>query len=196
LTVIVPPSAVALSDRSLLRRFRGGDNEAATRLYMRYAHRLWTLASTQLARDVAARLNAGDVVEFVFRSFFKDAKAGLYDLPDGDELWKLLLVIALRKIRAGGAYHPVAKRDGCRTESGDALDALAGRLTGDPQAHAVLCLAVEETLSRLPEVSQTIVALRMDGFAVAEIAVKTGRSNRSVERNLQEFRKKVVQVVA
>ena len=40
-------------------------------------------------------------------------------LPDGDELWKLLLVIAIHKVREKAVYHHAAKRDMHRTIGGD-----------------------------------------------------------------------------
>ncbi len=52
----------------------------------------------------------------------------------------------------------------------------------------MLTLAVEEALGRLPDAYREAVALRMDGYEVAEIAAKTGRSKRTVERTLQEAR--------
>jgi RNA polymerase sigma-70 factor, ECF subfamily len=187
--------AYSLSDRSLLRRFRSGDQDAATRIYLRYAQRLWALANAHRGRDLAPRLDADDIVQSVFRSFFKAARTGLYDVPAGDELWKLLLVLALNKIRAKGAFHRAAKRDVRLTTGADAIDSLAGCKKSDEQAYAILRLAVEETLSHLPDVSRDIVVLRMEGCEVAEIAAKTGRSKRTIERNLQAFRKKLAQLL-
>ena len=55
------------SDRSLLRRLRGGSQDAATQLYYKYAKRLRALArastSAQLARRVDAGFLAGLVAE-------------------------------------------------------------------------------------------------------------------------------------
>src|SRR5262245_55855145 len=86
------------SDRSLLKRFRAGDADAATQLYLRYAERLRTLARTRVGRDLAPRIDAEDIVQSVFRTFFRRAALGQYHVPDGEELWKLFLVIGLNKI--------------------------------------------------------------------------------------------------
>src|SRR6516162_6213433 len=99
------------SDHSLLRRLRGGSQDAATLLYLRYAQRLRALTRTRFATDLARRLDVDDIVQSVFGSFFRGASRGDYDVPAGEELWKLFLVIALNKIRAKGAYHRAAKRD-------------------------------------------------------------------------------------
>jgi RNA polymerase sigma-70 factor, ECF subfamily len=176
-----------VSDRSLLRRFRSGDQDAATEIYLRYAHRLRALAQVQCGKDLGQRLDADDIVQSVFRSFFRVVRSKLYDVPAGEELWKLLLVMALNKIRAQGAYHRAAKRDVRHTSGGDHLmhAAQPGR---EDEAFTVLQMVVAESLQQLPEVSRTIVELRIEGYEVAEIAEKTGRSKRTVERNLQDYR--------
>ena len=93
------------SDRSLLRRLRGGSEDAATQLYLKYAKRLRALARATTSAQLARRVDADDIVQSVFRTFFRAASQGLYDVPAGDDLWKLLLVIALNKIRAAGIHH-------------------------------------------------------------------------------------------
>jgi RNA polymerase sigma-70 factor (ECF subfamily) len=188
-----PP--VPVSDRSLLRRFRAGDQDAATEIYLRYAHRLRALAEAKCGPDLAQRLDADDIVQSVFRSFFRGASGGCYDVPAGEELWKLLLVIALNKIRAQGAFHRAAKRDVRHTAAADHLDEAAATGRSDDEAYAVLRLVVEEILEQLPAAARAIVELRIEGYEVAEIAQQLKRSKRTVERNLQEFRKKLAELL-
>src|SRR5947209_3216932 len=83
------------SDHSLLRRFREGSEDAATQLYLRYANRVYRLARAQCPADLARRIDADDIVQSVFSSLFRRARRGDYDVPAGEELWKLLLVITL-----------------------------------------------------------------------------------------------------
>src|SRR3954463_5467181 len=99
------------SDHSLLKRYRSGNEEAATALYRRYAQRLRGLARAQLSAELARHVPVDDIVQSVFASFFRGVNQTLYDVPAGEELWKLLLVIALHKIRAKGNYHHRARRD-------------------------------------------------------------------------------------
>ena len=119
--------AVEPSDHSLLRRLRNGQADAATQRYVRYVHRLHSLARHLLSR-LASRVDADDIVQSVFPSFFRGVNQGFYDVPAGEELWKLLLVIALNKIRAQGTFHRAAKRDVRRRHGGhDDLDERARR---------------------------------------------------------------------
>ena len=87
------------SDRSLLLRLRRGEQDAATQLYVRYAPRLRALVRARCSDRLAGRLEPDDIVQSVFRRFFRRVVQGGYEVPPGEELWGLLLVIALNKIR-------------------------------------------------------------------------------------------------
>src|SRR3954447_4728740 len=180
------------SDSSLVRRFRAGEQDAATALYKRYAERFQRLAQRNTALDLTRRFDADDVVQSVFRTFFRRVQSGLYDLPAGDELWRLLLVISLNKIRTLAVFHRAQKRSVGATVAPDT--ALLGQLadeTSDNLAVASLKMVIGEVLEDLPEVQQTIIVRRIEGCQVEEIAAKTGRSKRTVERVLQDFRQRL-----
>src|SRR4051812_44816665 len=82
----------APTDRSLLLRLQMGRPDAPTQLYLRYAQRLHALAQKQSSPELARRLEPDDIVQSVFRTFFRRAAAGQYEVPEGEEIWKLLLV--------------------------------------------------------------------------------------------------------
>lgn len=117
------PDSIPLADESLVRRFQSGQPEAATALYARYATRLRAIARAGMSPALAARLESDDIVQLVFRRFFRAAGEGRYRLPSG-----------------------------------------------------------------LPQQHWDVVSQRLDGFEVAEIAARLGRSKRTVERILQEAR--------
>jgi RNA polymerase sigma-70 factor (ECF subfamily) len=185
-----------MTDRSLLRRFRAGEEDAATRLYLRYARRLEALAKAQSGKALAARLDPEDIVQSVFRTFFRRASAGQYDVPEGEELWKLFLVISLNKIRALGAFHRAAKRDAsatCSTSQGIEAPEIAAR--DDEQPLRMLRMVIDELLAELPEAHRKMVELRIAGHEVNDIASATGRAKRSVERVLQQFRERLAKLL-
>jgi RNA polymerase sigma factor (sigma-70 family) len=175
------------SDRSLLRRFRVGEQDAATRLYLRYANRLHRLATAQTGQDLKARFDPEDIVQSVFRTFFRRARAGYYDVPDDEELWKLFLVIGLHKIRDAAVFHRAAKRDVARTVRLPDSQ-LNEHAAANEVAETTLRLVIEELLSSLTESQRDIVTRRLNGEAVGDIAKQTGRAQRTVERTLQKFR--------
>jgi RNA polymerase sigma-70 factor (ECF subfamily) len=177
------------SDRTLLRQFQRGETGAATLLYMRYAARITSLAGTQRGPNLASRFDPDDIVQSIFRTFFRRAAEGQYDVPEGEDLWKLFLVIALHKVRDACSFHRAAKRDVRVTRSIEASDCgCATRTSQDEIGLAELKMVVDELLGGLPATQRVIVELRIDGCQVEEIAHKTGRSRRTVERGLQEFR--------
>jgi RNA polymerase sigma factor (sigma-70 family) len=183
------PAGTAPSDRSLLRRFRGGQPDAATELYLRYAERLRALAADRCAPDLAPRLDPDDIVQSVFRTFFRRAAGGQYDVPEGEDLWKLFVIIALHKVSSAATFHRAAKRDVRATAFGLTEVPTGEHLAApDEMALATLRMVIDELLGALPPSMRAIVELRVEGHEVDEIARQTQRSRRSVERALQEFR--------
>jgi RNA polymerase sigma-70 factor (ECF subfamily) len=180
------------SDGSLLRRFQAGEQDAATALFRRYAQRIQHLARRNMATDLGIRFDADDVVQSVFRTFFRRVQAGCYQLPDGEELWRLLLVLALNKVRALAVHHRALKRNVNATvvQEPQSLSRYATKNSDELALHS-LQLVIAELLDRLPAVQQQIIVKRINGCQIEEIAADTGRSKRTVERVLQSFRQRL-----
>ncbi len=184
------------SDHSLLRRLKGGSSDAATALYMRYAGRLNALARSKSSPELARQVDAEEIVQSVFGSFFRGAQKGCYDVPVGEELWKLFLVIALNKIRGKGAFYNAKKRDNRLTQGSDALDQQSEvNDSDDAIALSVLKMSIEESLYSMPPHYREMVDLRVEGHEIEEIARRTNRSKRTVERILQDIRTRLSAVV-
>src|SRR5262249_47812185 len=81
----------------VMARLRGGDEEAATAVFHRFARRLVALAQRQFARGLGPGGDGEDFVQSVSRSFFTRQGQGEFRLFDWDGLWGLLTVITLRK---------------------------------------------------------------------------------------------------
>lgn len=175
------------SDGSLVRRFRAGEEDAATSLYLRYAHRLRALARKRCTGAFAGRFDADDIVQSVFRTFFHGVRRRAYDVPPGGELWGLLMVLALNKIRNQVEYHTATRRAVRRTAPAADFDR-AEILSRDETAAVFLRMVLDEQMAGLPAANREVIRLRIEGHEVGEIAEKTGRSRRTVERVLQDFR--------
>jgi RNA polymerase sigma-70 factor, ECF subfamily len=176
------------SDHSLLRGIQQGSEDAARRLYRRYARRLESLARARLSPGLARRLDPEDIVQSVFSRFFVHVRRGDFDIPEGEELWKLFLVITLNRIRSAESHHRADKRNVSVTSAGDQLDTLPTRRGRLDETAEFLRMVVEEALGQLPARYQEVVRLRLEAYEVAEIAQRTGRSQRTVERILHESR--------
>lgn len=178
------------SDRELLQHFLEGQEGAATVLYERYAKRLHAMARVNESAELRQRVDADDIVQSVFRSFFRRASLGCYQIPAGDDLWKLLFVITLQKVRSAGTYHRAAKRDIRVTSHGDwLLESARKQNSLDEWALIEMRMLVGEVVEKLPASHQRMIQLRMEGHEVSEIAIRTERSKRSVERVLHDFRR-------
>ena len=171
------------SDTVLLDLLQHGEQDAATSLYKRYADRLLSLAGKRSSERLAVRVDAEDIVQSVFRTFFRRASVGHYELPEGEELWKLFLVIALNKIRKKADFHSAAKRDVTRTQTiGDQ------QLASNDTSSEVLRLTIEELVGAMPIEHQGIISDRIQGYEVTEMAERHKLSKRTIERVLQNFR--------
>lgn len=184
------------SDRSLLLRFREGSQDAATALYVRYAKRLQALARAQTGQQLATRFDPEDVVQSVFRTFFRRAVEQGYQVPAGEELWQLLLVLALNKIRTLATHHRAQKRDVARTGRPGAIEQLPAGASGDDElAYNTMRMVVDDLVADLPAPQNRIIELRIEGHEIQQIANMTKRSKRTVERTLQQFRSRLAKLI-
>jgi RNA polymerase sigma-70 factor (ECF subfamily) len=178
----------------LMGRLRAGDEAAAREVFRRFAGRLIGLAHGRLDPLVRAKVDAEDVVQSAFKSFFLGQAAGRFDLGDWDDVWGLLVCITLRKCgRAVRRFH-VACRD-VRREAADvgaggvAWDALAAEPT--PAEAAMLAETVEQFLAALAPRERRIFELRLQGCTIPEISAAVGRTEHTVEGVLRKVRKRL-----
>lgn len=181
--------AEARSDRTLMDCYLHGHEDAAVELYQRYARRLMGLVNKRCPRQLGSSADTDDLVQSVFRRFFQGARAGQFQIPEGDDLWGLLLVIALNRLRSERKFCRAAKRDARKTIDLGSLT--PGSEPEAPDSNARLPffqMELEALLDEMPDHYRKATELRVQGFSVAEIAAELDTSKRSVERILQESR--------
>src|SRR5262245_16859408 len=81
-----------------IRRWSAGDQVAAGQLFDRYAARLTQIAGQHLSRKLAGREDGEDVVQSVFRTFFRRSTEGHFQIDSSAQLWRLLVKITLQKV--------------------------------------------------------------------------------------------------
>jgi RNA polymerase sigma-70 factor (ECF subfamily) len=177
-----PPRSGA-ADHLLLARIGRGDRGAVAELYQRYAGRLARFVATR----TSGLYDADDVVQSAFRTFIATSDNGHYHLPDGQDLWGLLVVIALNKLRSRGRYATARKR----AADSEAVSAGATGRDADPSG----VIDLRDALERLPAAERELVELRAAGHGVDEIARRVGRSKRTVERQLRACRESLDRLV-
>ena len=185
---IVDEEQFGSTDHSLLKRYMVGEQDAATELYLRYSGRLQAWAASQTSPALSSRFDEEDVIQSVFRTFFRRVAEGMYDVPPGDELWQLLLVIALNKVRKLATFHRAKKRDVSKSEDAELLEASGHLRSSDETSYKVLEMVIEELLAGRTATQQMIVKLRIDGYQIEAISQRTHQSKRTVERVLRDFR--------
>ena len=174
---------------------RGGDPQAAEQLFARYAQRLTCLAEQQLSRKLAARLDGADVVQSVFRTFFRRSAAGEFRIDSSGELWRLLVQITVRKARARSRYHTAGPRDVAAETPGALLPEAVAHEPGPAEA-AALVDQIEELLRGLPTLYCDLLQLRLEGYSVSDTAARLGVSRRTVHRALNLLQQRLIRSAA
>jgi RNA polymerase sigma factor (sigma-70 family) len=182
----------------LVERWRGGDAQAAEELFARYAQRLTSLAEQHLSRKLAARLDGADVVQSVFRTFFRRSATGEFRIDSSAELWRLLVQITLQKARAYGRHHTAGVRDVAAEAPGGGAAFLPEAVAHEPgpAEAAALVDQIQELLRGLPALYCDLLQLRLEGHSVSDTAVRLGVSRRTVHRALHLLQQRLTRSAA
>ncbi|HEX8199078.1 MAG TPA: ECF-type sigma factor, partial [Isosphaeraceae bacterium] len=149
-----------------------------------------------------AEADEEDAAKSAFHTLCRGAAQGHFpDLNDRDDLWRLLVVLTARKVRAQVRHRSRKKRGGGKIlreadlvgtdrDDGEAgLDGFLGR-EPTPEFAAQVAEEYQRRLDGLDDESLRQVALRrMEGFTNDEIAAQLGCARRTVARRLELIRK-------
>ena len=181
-----------MDDRSiqLLARYRDGDEEAAEQIFERYVHRLVGLARNHISDRLGTRVDPEDVVQSVYRSFYRRASDGQFTLGTSGDLWKLLAMITVNKVRKQANFHQRQKRDTRREQNASGSPTQTDReveiFVEEPNTEEALA-AMDElniVMESLDEQQRAILELRLSGYELSQIAQQIRRSERTVRRAL------------
>jgi RNA polymerase sigma-70 factor (ECF subfamily) len=189
---------VTSSFQNFIHDLEEGKEGAWTRVFNLYAQRLLGLARSRLSsHQLRPRVDADDVLNSVFRSFFHRCTEGQFDLKNWENLWGLLVVITLRKCNKQIKYSRADRRDVRREiavpSSSDDSTISWEFMARDPTPDEVAQLleTVEQLLRDLDERERQIVELRLQEYKVEEISQRVGRTERTVQRVLHRVRKRL-----
>jgi RNA polymerase sigma-70 factor (ECF subfamily) len=178
-------SALA-SAKELMRRWRSGEQTAADQLYVRYAERLWHLAEREIGTRLRRRVDADDIIQSVFRTFFVRTARGEFSIVHSGALAYLLERITLNKIRRQMKFHSYAKRNIRRETYPDHDDSyrVTVRESPSPEDARDFVDELEMLMTELNDREAEIVRLILDDFQINEIAKRMGCSRWTVRRLL------------
>lgn len=183
---------------NLLQRWRDGDETAATEIFERYVNRLCALARTRLSNRMQRRVEAEDVVQSAYRSFFRRAGEH-YTLEKHGDLWRLLAAITVNKVRGQVEFH-TAKKRGVYSEESLRVDQSVIRVPPEfvseepkPDDAAVMVEELSNLLQNLDATQRSIIELSMQNHSIEQIANDIQRSERTVRRTIQQVREELEQ---
>jgi len=179
---------------------------AARQIWVRFEPRLLELVRRRLNPRIPVRADEDDTVQSMFKSFFAIGHDGHRALPaDREELWRLLVWMAMCKIANTAHRQHSFRRDVGREDPPVGLPELSGsKLAGwlaelkdrdslTPQEAAVFHEEFDRLLGKLPEQLQQIFVWKLQGHSTAEIGRMITRTERTVELKMQIIRKTLEQ---
>jgi RNA polymerase sigma-70 factor (ECF subfamily) len=176
--------------KDILRRWELGEDGAADEIHRRYAQRLSKLAEKEIGRRLQRRLDADDILQSVFRTFFRRTARGDFAIDHSGALWNLLVRITLAKIRGQAEDHQAGKRSMAAEESldGESSPHEAAGLRAGPEEVVGLIDEIETVLARFKPPGPQIFYLHLQGHTNTEIATQTGCTRRLVSLTLERIK--------
>lgn len=179
---------------------KAGCETAATQLWGRYRKRLLWLARLKLNGETKTVADEEDVAVTAFHSFLRRCRNGSYpDVRGRDDLWRLLMIITIRKANNQIRTRLRLKRrqslpEGVKQTADDSLlngwDELV-TVQSRPDADGLVAESLEHLLAILGDDElRSIVLYKLEGCSNEEIASRIDRSLPTIERRLRLIREK------
>jgi RNA polymerase sigma-70 factor (ECF subfamily) len=176
--------------------FQGGlrqdDCDAVQRLFDAYSRRLVNLAGKNIHPALLKRFDGEDVVQSVFRTFFRRHEAGGFQIEHSQQLWQLLVTLTLRKTRSHARKHTAARRD---AQADRAITDEHPMLDREPVPEDALALweEIDLVIDGLPPKTGEIIAMRLEGRNKSEIAASLELSRQTIHRILKLIQERLEQ---
>ncbi len=157
------------------------DENAVGRVFTTYSQRLARLAAGKIDPQLDRRFDGEDVVQSVFRTFFRRHEEGNFEIETDRQLWNLLVTITIFKTRSYARRHKADKRNvTAEQELPDHFSFLAE--APQPEDAIALWEEVNLVLEGLPPKAGLILAARLEGQSKSKIADGLSISRQTVHR--------------
>lgn len=170
----------------LYQRWRSGDELAGKQLFAHYARELSKQAQSHISARLARRIDGEDVVQSVFRTFFRRDAIGEFTINSHVDMFRLLAKITARKTQTQARRHTSQMRDIAAESPDSAPDWLLEAMDQDPGPAEAAELAdlMQAILRGLPEAHGQILAMRLAGYSQTDIAAELGLARMTIHRVL------------
>ena len=177
------------SFNDLMRRLDEGEQSAWTEIFDRFADRMMHEAKVRMNARFGPKVDAEDIVNSAYRSFFVRKAKGKVSLESWGALCRLLVKITLRKCFRKVEYLQAQCRDVRREVPARPADPDGADIVWEPEDREPTLEEVAmhaETMERLQQVLDEqqwqVLELRLEGHTVKEIASRINRTERHVYR--------------
>jgi RNA polymerase sigma factor (sigma-70 family) len=179
--------------RELIDRIRAGDEGAARELLKRYEVAVRVVVRRQLPKLLRGRFDSIDFVQSVWGDFFQRVRTAPTDFENSRQLITILAWAAKNKVideyrRAASQRQDIHREESLWTRNGMPID-VAGP-GGSPSEIAEAREEFGRLRDILSEDRRAIVELKAAGFTGKEIAEQLKISERTVQRALEEVRRR------
>jgi RNA polymerase sigma-70 factor (ECF subfamily) len=191
---VVNPDGDDSSDiPAFLARIQAGDEAAARELLCRYEAEVRLVVRRQLPRLLRSRFDSLDFLQSVWGSFFRRVRSGPTEFEDSRHLVAFLARAAKNKVideyrRAASRKQDMHREEPLWTDGARPREVAADIDTPSEVAQA------REAFSRLrallPAERQSILELKAEGLSSRDIGERLGISERTVQRVLEELRRR------
>jgi RNA polymerase sigma-70 factor (ECF subfamily) len=177
-----------------LRRIQAGDELAARELLSRFEAEVRLVVRRQLPRLLRSRFDSLDFLQSVWGSFFRRMRTAPTEFEDSRHLVAFLARAAKNKVIDEYRRAASRKQDMHREEPlwGDGM---RPRDVPDPADSPSEVAQAHEVLVRLrelmPEDRQAILEMKAEGLSSKDIGERLGISERTVQRVLEELRRRM-----
>jgi RNA polymerase sigma factor (sigma-70 family) len=173
-----------MSFAELIERVRAGDQDAARELVERYEPAIRRAVRFRLTDTrLGAVFDSMDICQSVLASFFVRAASGQYELGQPEQLTKLLVAMAQKKLAFQVRRQRAQRRDIRRTASVEDQNALPGK-GQTPSRQVAARELLLEAHKRLSDSERQLVEWRNDGLEWDEIAGRLSGSPEALRKKL------------
>lgn len=185
--------AIDKDSARLLNEYVNGDEAAAQEIFHRYVEKLTALAEKKLSRQIQQRVDAEDIIQSVYRSFFRKAKDDKVRLRRSGDLWRLLAGMTIKKVLQRVEYETAKRRDPAAEVPGALLQDLLAKDPG-PEEQDMLPDLLKQFMASLSERPRIVLERRLQGQSQVSISRDLDVSESTIRRILRNLKTSLQQL--